>query len=147
MLNDFLNRLSAARPDTLSDPDARLALCALLVRVARTDGDYAAEEVRRIDRILEARYALSPADARALRGQAEDLEAQAPDTVRFTKSIKEAVAYEDRAGVVEALWEVALADGMRDHEEDALLRLVANLLGVGDADSNRLRLKVQARNG
>ncbi|KAJ54170.1 hypothetical protein ACMU_03550 [Actibacterium mucosum KCTC 23349] len=145
MLSDLLSRLTADRPQTLPDPDARLALTALLVRVARTDGDYAAEEVRRIDRICETRYGLDHAGARALREQAEALEAEAPDTVRFTRAIKDAVAYDDRSAVVEALWDVALADGMRDEEEDALLRLVANLLGVGDADSHRLRLKVQAK--
>lgn len=147
MFSDFLSRLTAERPDTLPDPDARLALTALLVRVARTDGDYAAEEVRRIDRISAARYDLDANGARALREQAEALEAEAPDTVRFTRAIKDAVAYDDRSGVVEALWDVALADGMRDEEEDALLRLVTKLLGIGDADSHRLRLKVQAKRG
>ena len=147
MISDLLSRLTADRPQTLPDPDARLALTALLVRVARTDGDYAAEEVRRIDKISEKRFGLDHADARALREQAETLEAEAPDTVRFTRAIKDAIGYDERSAVVEALWEVALADGMRDEEEDALLRLVANLLGIGDADSHRLRLKVQAKLG
>ena len=39
------------------------------------------------------------------------LEAEAPDTVRFTRALKEAVAHEDRAALIEALWAVALADG------------------------------------
>ena len=34
-----------------------------------------------------------------------------------------------------ALWQVVLADGERDHEEDALMRLLASLLGVNDRDS------------
>ena len=38
--------------------------------------------------------------------------------------------------VIEALWEVALADGVRDHEEDALLRARRpDALGVNDRDS------------
>ncbi|MDH5798542.1 MAG: TerB family tellurite resistance protein, partial [Paracoccaceae bacterium] len=52
--------------------------------------------------------------------------------------------YEDRLGVIEALWSVVLADGRRDHEEDALLRLVSNLLGVNDRDSALARQRVQA---
>ena len=105
----------------------------------------AESEGSRIDRILAARYGLSPFEAPRLRAKAEALEAEAPDTVRFTRAIKDAVPYEDREGVVEALWEVVLADGMRDHEEDAFLRLVANLLGVNDRDSALARKRVEMR--
>ena len=147
MFADFLRRLTAPEPETLPDADARLALGALLVRIARSDGDYADEEVRRIDRILAARYGLSPFEAAKLRHDAEALEAEAPDTVRFTRAIKDAVPYEEREGVIEALWDVVLADGTRDHEEDALLRLVAPFLGVNDRDSNLARQRVEARRG
>lgn len=145
MFGDLLRRLTQPEPETLPDEDARRALGALLVRIARSDGHYAEEEVRRIDRILSARYALSPFEATALRREAEALEGEAPDTVRFTRAIKDAVPYEEREAVIEALWEVVLADGERDHEEDALLRLVANLLGVNDRDSNLARQRVEAK--
>lgn len=145
MFADFLSRLIQPAPGQLPDSDARLALSALLVRIARSDGDYDAAEVARIDRILATRYGLSPFEAVELRREAETLEAEAPDTVRFTRAIKDAVAYEERAGVVEALWDVVLADGQRDHEEDSLLRLVANLLGVNDRDSALARQRVETR--
>lgn len=147
MFADFLNRLTRPDPDPLADDDARLALGALLVRIARSDGEYADEEVRRIDRIIAARYGLSAFEATALRRDAEMLEGEAPDTVRFTRAIKDAVPYEEREGVIEAFWDVVLADGIRDHEEDALLRLLANLLGVNDRDSNLARQRVEARRG
>ena len=135
MLEAILRRLSGQDPAPLPPPDARLALAALLVRVARTDGFYAAEEVERIDRVLTARYGLSPFEATALRAQAEGLEQAAPDTVRFTRALKDAVPLEDRAALVEALWSVALVDQTRDADEDALIRMVASLLGLTDRDS------------
>ncbi|ETX30045.1 TerB family tellurite resistance protein [Roseivivax isoporae] len=144
MFADFLSRLVAPNPRPLPDADARLALTALLVRVARSDGDYDAAERARIDRIAAARYGLSPEDAETLRGDAEALEAEAPDTVRFTRAIKDAVDYEHRTAVIEALWSVVLADGVRDPEEDSLLRLVSSLLGVSDRDSALARQRVQA---
>ena len=142
MFADFLKRLTAPAPTQLPDQDARLALTALLVRVARTDGQYDAEETARIDAITAARYGLDSALSKALRNDAEQLETEAPDTVRFTRAIKEAVDYEDRVGVIEALWQVALADGQRSQEEDTVLRLVANLLGVSDRDSALARQRV-----
>ena len=145
MFADFLKRLTQPDPAPLPETDARLALAALLARVARSDGSYDAEEAGRIDRILSARYDLSPFEAPTLRKEAEILEGEAPDTVRFTRAIKDAVPYEDRESVIEALWSVVLTDGVRDHEEDALLRLVSNLLGVNDRDSNLARQRVAAR--
>ena len=52
-----------------------------------------------------------------------------------------------REAVIEALWDVVLANGERDQEEDALLRLVAPMLGVNDRDSNLVRQRVEARRG
>lgn len=142
MFAAFLKRLS--EPVPLPDADARLALTALLVRIARSDGDYAPAEIARIDRIVALRYGLLPAEATDLRQRAEALESEAPDTVRFTRAIKDAVPYEDRRAVVESLWAVVLADGARANEEDALLRLVASLLGVNDRDSALARQRAAA---
>ncbi|MFU8882016.1 MAG: TerB family tellurite resistance protein [Rhodobacterales bacterium] len=144
MFADLLKRLTQPAANTpLPDTDARLALGALLVRIARADGDYAPQEVHRIDRILMSRYGLSPHAVIVLRKEAEVLESEAPDTVRFTRAIKEAVPYEDRVAVIEALWQVALADGARDEAEDALVRMVSSMLGVTDQDSALARQRMQ----
>ncbi|MEM1234476.1 MAG: TerB family tellurite resistance protein [Pseudomonadota bacterium] len=135
MFANLLNRLAQPEPDPLDDGDARLALTALLVRVAKSDGVYDADERARILSIAEKRYGLSTQATASLVKDAETLEDEAPDTVRFTRAIKDAVPYEERTGVIKALWSVVLADGVRDDEENALLRLVANLLGVNDRDS------------
>jgi uncharacterized tellurite resistance protein B-like protein len=142
MLADLLRRLTGAHStEPLPRDDARLALAALMVRCARTDGSYSAEERARIDRVLAAQYGLDATGAQALRGEAEAAEAVAPDTVQFTRRVKAAVPYEEREGVVEALWRVAATDGI-NADEHSLLRLVANLLGVTDRDSGLARQRV-----
>ncbi|MEL6958879.1 MAG: TerB family tellurite resistance protein [Pseudomonadota bacterium] len=142
MFGDLFKRLTAPEPEALPDEDARLALGALLVRIARTDGSYDPSEKDQIDQVLMARYNMSAEDAAAFRAECEAAEAEAPDTVRFTRAIKDAVAYEDRLAVIEALWSVVLADGKRDKTEDALLRMVAPMLGVSDQDSHKARIRV-----
>lgn len=142
MFADFLKRLTDPAPAPLPDDDARLALTALLVRVARSDNHYSTSEQENIREIISARYGLTGPDRDALLSNAETLESEAPDTVRFTRAIKDAVPYEDRLAVLEALWQVVLADGARAKEEDALLRLVANLLGITDMDSAQARKRV-----
>ncbi|WP_040672540.1 tellurite resistance TerB family protein [Rhodobacter ferrooxidans] len=143
MFEALLRRMMAPAPNRLPDPEAHLALAALLVRIARADNDYSVAEMARIDRVLSSHYTLSPFAAAKLRAEAEVLEAEAPDTVRFTRALKEAVAHEDRAGLMQSLWAVALADGNRAAEEEQVLRLVANLLGLTDRDSALARQAVQ----
>ena len=145
MFADLLRRLTTPEPGDFTEPDARLALAALMVRVARSDGNYEMVEISRIDRILMQRHDLDAWGAAALRKEAEDLEAEAPDTVRFTRAIKDAVPLEERISVIEALWSVVLADGERDQEEDGLLRLLVNLLGIADRDSALARQRAEAR--
>ena len=140
---DLLRRLLAPTPAPLAETEARLALAALLVRVAKTDGLYSAEEVERIDRVLAHHHGLDAFAAARLRAEAEAVEAEAPDTVRFTRALKEAIALDERAALMTALWSVALADGLRDSHEDQLLRLVANLLGLTDVESALARQRAE----
>ncbi|EPX80029.1 tellurite resistance TerB family protein [Litoreibacter arenae] len=148
MLADFFKRLTAAKDETLEPSDARLALAVLLVRVARANDDYARSEVAKIDVILMRHYDDLDADGAAqLRAQAEELENTAHDTVKFTQAVKEAVPLENRTEIVESLWELVLADGERDHEEEGALRLIAPLLGINDRDSALARQRVEAREG
>jgi len=139
MFETLLRRLLSPEPPPLPEAEAHLALAALMVRAARTDGLYSAEEVERIDRVLMEDLSIGPFEAARLRAEAEVLEAEAPDTVRFTRALKAATALEDRAGLMRALWSVALADGLREAEEDRLMRLVANLLGLSDVENARAR--------
>lgn len=142
MFADLLSRLSGPpRADLLDPEDARLALAALMVRISRTDASYSGHEQARIDAMLADRYRLSADEARHVRAEAERAEAEAQDTVQFTRLIKDAVPYEDRIGVVEALWRVAAADGI-NADEHGFMRLTAKLLGVSDQDSALARQQV-----
>ena len=142
MFSKLLNSVLSGEPAKLPDADARLALTALMVRIARADNFYEESEAAHIDRINVERYGLSAVEAAELRREAENAEARAADTVQFTRAIKDAVPFEDRMAVVEALWQIVLADGERDPEEDSILRLVSNLLGINDRDSAMARQRV-----
>jgi uncharacterized tellurite resistance protein B-like protein len=143
MLADILRRLSAEPdPTPMTPEDCRLALTALMVRLARQDEHYTPTERAMIEKVVRRRYGVDEAAAQALRAEAETLEAEASDTVRFTRLIKDAVPYDEREGVIEALWRVALTDGIKP-EEHGFLRLVASLVGVSDVDSGLARQRAQ----
>ena len=58
---------------------------------------------------------------------------------------KKNIPYENRRQVIQGLWQVALADGSRDSEEDAVIRLAAKLLGVTDVESAVARKSAQGK--
>lgn len=134
MLTRIFNR--PVPPAPLPEPDAQLALGALLVRVAQADNVYTAAEIGQIDRILARSYDLKPIAAARLRATCENLERHAPGTEEFAKLIRQEVPYEDRLQIVGALWDVVLADGERDDAEEVMLHLIETTLGISPKDSN-----------
>jgi uncharacterized tellurite resistance protein B-like protein len=144
MFKDILALLmgDTPHPEPMGSQQAELAIAALLVRVARADDHYDDSERLRIDHVLARRHGLTQEEAADRRLQAEALEAEASDTVRFTRQIKDRIALEDRAGVLAAMWEVAYADEERAADEESLIRLVAGLLGVPDQQSAMIRQQV-----
>ena len=147
MVLDLWRRLTQGGPTAPDAETEQLALAVLMVRLARADDVYSPAERTRIERVLVSHYALSPDGASALRLRAEAEEAEAPDTVRYTRALKAAVPLEQRALLVEALWAVALADGGRDAQEDSMMRMVVPLLGLTDVESGLARQKVLHRLG
>lgn len=149
MFRDLISRLFGPETDRaqLRGPDAEVALAALLVRVARADDCYSVDEQSRIDRIIARRRGIDTTEAGERRAAAEMIEAEAPDTVRFTRAIKDRISLDDRSGVLAAMWEVTYADGSRSAAEESLVRLTAGLLGINDRDSALIRQRVMADMG
>ncbi|TBN47267.1 TerB family tellurite resistance protein [Paracoccus sediminis] len=146
MFRNLLNRLFTEEPalTPLATEDAEIAIAALLVRLARADDHYSAAERRRIDQVLARLHDLDPAEASERRSVAEMIEAEAPDTVRFTRLIKDRVLLEDRVAIIRALWDIAYADERRNAHEETMIRLMSGLLGVTDRDSAFQRQRAAA---
>jgi uncharacterized tellurite resistance protein B-like protein len=144
MIPGFLRKLMMSTGHAELQPaDARLAIASVLVMAARADDHYEAAEEAMIDRTLMARFKLSPAEAKGLREQGEEAEAEAIDIYQFTRAIKDAIPHDDRLAVVEELWRVILTDGVRDPHEDSLMRQIVDRLGLSPMDSALARQKVQ----
>lgn len=150
MFRNLLTRLFSEdepSPQPLGGADGELAIAALLIRVARADDRYSEDEQHRIETILPRRSGLTRAQAIEQRAAAEMIEAEAPDTVRLTRCIKQRVPLEDRISIIAALWEVALSDGRRTPEEETAVRLAAGLLGINPVDSAMARRQAEGELG
>lgn len=144
---NFLHRLIHAfdtpEPPPLPEPDEKLALGALMVRVAMSDNTYKVDEISRIDRLLSRLYGLGPIEAAKMRAVSEKLEKAAPDTERFADIIRGTISFAARVDALEALWEVVLADGVRREEEIAVVDDVRVALGLSPEDSDSARTRAE----
>lgn len=140
MFAELIQRLTGHTPEEpMPELDGRLALGALLVRLAKADHLYSFEEISKIDQILEKRYNINAVEAAKMRATCEKIELQAPDTQTYTELVQAGVAYSERLAVFEALWQVSMADGTFRSEEDKVLRFVATALGLKTEDAMHLQ--------
>ncbi|MEM7319297.1 MAG: TerB family tellurite resistance protein [Pseudomonadota bacterium] len=143
MLKKFFQAFRPPSPTApLPDPDAELALGALLVRVAQSDRDYKLEEISLIDRILARLYQHNAIEAAKVRATCEKLHAAAPETDTFGKLIRETTGLEERLAAIEALWEVVLADGEQDEGEIRIVEDARVAMGLSFNDSQNARRRV-----
>jgi uncharacterized tellurite resistance protein B-like protein len=145
MIKNFFKRNSKSTLESVEHNDERLALTALLIKIAKSDYEYSSVEKSRIKIILKKRFLISELEVTDLINKAELLEDESSDSVRFTKVIKEFVPLEKRNEIIEIFWELVLADGIREDDENSLLRILGSLLGVNDRDVAFARQNVQIK--
>ncbi|MBT3359769.1 MAG: TerB family tellurite resistance protein [Rhodospirillales bacterium] len=127
------------------ESELHLAAAALLVEAATMDGTFADAERETIGHVLRAHFNLEADAAEALIEKADAAVAQSVQILGFTKVIKDSLEPEERASIMEMLWEVAYADGELHDFEANLVRRVAGLLYVSDRESGEVRKRVLAR--
>jgi uncharacterized tellurite resistance protein B-like protein len=141
MIDRMLDFLAGRRAPALADrPDElELAVAALLIEAARMDDAFDAAERGTIERVLTERFDLAPDQLHALMDAAEGAVRQSTQFFPFTRQIVQSISPEDRAQILEMMWEVAYADGVLDPQEDALLRRIAGLIHVSDRERGLAR--------
>ncbi len=135
---DFLTGRKA--PSLAGSPDElELAVAALLIEAARMDDQFDEAERATIERLLKEKFDLSPAEVSALMEAAETAVRNSTQFFPFTRQIVQRISHDDRAHILEMMWEVAYADGVLDPHEDALLRRIAGLIHVPDQERGLAR--------
>lgn len=135
----------ASRAGNLREEELRLSAGALLVTAGTIDGNFNADEKRKVKDLLQSRFDLDPKEVRQLFEDSEERERDAVDLYRFTSVLCRQLDQDGRKRIVEMLWEVVMADGVVDEFESNLVWRVAELIGVSTRDRVILRKKVEAR--
>jgi uncharacterized tellurite resistance protein B-like protein len=147
MLDQILKFLGGPNttPEAVPGEEPRLAIAALLVEAAKSDGVYWEGERYVVAGLLRRLFGGGETDAERLVAAAELALAQSVQLFRFTHQICEQVPPDQRVQIIELIWEAVYADRILTPEEDSLVRRVAGLLYVSDHDRGAARLRVLKR--
>jgi uncharacterized tellurite resistance protein B-like protein len=141
MFERIIARLRAPAADFTAMPeaDARHALGALLVRVAKADGAYLFQEIEEIDHLLADLYGLNAVEAAIMRAECEKLEAAMPDTNELAHILTCDVTSGECNKLISALWKVADADGQRHDTEEQVVAIATQTFGMAPEAAAALR--------
>jgi len=146
LIKRLLARSAAADGEVREEGyDLRVAASALLLEMARIDGEFSAEEQATILRLLGERFDLSNEQAAELLNAATEAEKQSVDLWPFARRINQDFSDAEKERVIEMIWEIAYIDGHLDQHEDYLVHKLANLLRLSHRQLIEAKLKVTRR--
>ena len=145
----FNNFVEPAASDGKMDDEHALqvATAALMVEMMRIDDAISSAEREVATRVLRQRFSLDDAETAALLELADEQMRDAVGYHEFTSRLKNALGAEQRAKVIEYMWQVAFADGRLDAHENHLMRRIADLLHVGHGDYVAAKARARAAVG
>lgn len=140
---DFISPSSPDQAPAGREPALRLAAAVLLVEVTRADPAIGPAERQAVHSALGRRFALDEEELRRLVDLAEVQAARANDFFHFTSRLNDQCSQPDKVALVEAMWQVAYADGVLDANENHVISKVAGLLHVthGEYIAAKMRAK------
>lgn len=120
--------------------DLHRAAAALLMEVARTDGEVDEREQALLLRSIRHHWQLDDEEMEDIVDELRERVEAATDLFEFTSPLRESWDPETRVRLIYDMWTVAAADGRADVHEEHLIRRVADLLYVSHGDFIRAKL-------
>ena len=122
-----------------SEQQLKLAAATLMFEVIRSDGQVDRIELQHMERILRQEFRLNDDELEELFEQAEKAAHEAISLQGFTREICDNWGNEQRTELLKHLWILAFADKQIDDNERHLVRKVAGLLYLNEAEIRNAR--------
>ena len=125
----------------IEDEDKITLVCSLLVHAAKIDENYTEKEKKIILSALTQLYNKNEDELIKVLEQAEKLENQSNQILKFTKAVKD---YDKnfRLKVLEIMWKIIYSDGVSDIYESNLMRRLSSLLYISDRENGEIKKKM-----
>ena len=125
----------------IENEDKITLVCSLLVHAAKIDENYTEKEKKIILSALAQLYNKNEDELIKVLEQAEKLENQSNQILKFTKAVKD---YDKnfRLKVLEIMWKIIYSDGVSDIYESNLMRRLSSLLYISDRENGEIKKKL-----
>jgi len=125
----------------------RLATATLLIEICRADFREQEVELERMRRLLKQQFSLQDWELDELMQQAREKADALVSLQHITRLLNEHFDQDSKIRVIEMMWHLVYADGVKDHYEEYLMRQVADLLYVSHAAFIQARHKAEESAG
>jgi len=145
MVRRFFGKVAGVNSKTIkqnTQQDIIVAVCALLVEMARIDNTFTTTEMETILSILKERYGLSHEYADAIVREAEKQLKESVDLWQFAKLINDNYSIDNKIELIEILWRIVYVDGKMDKYEHYLMDKLGKILRLNHNQLIDAKLKV-----
>lgn len=147
-LKTFMARLEAGgAPASAPKDELATTVAVLLARAATLDGTFDADERAVVASHLCERFDVARDEVEKTLDEAASAADEMVDMYGLIRTVKDRLDEDGRVELMEALWEVAYADGELHDYEAQLMRRLSGLLYVSDRESGEARKRALAKLG
>ena len=146
-IRQFLEENLAPRGQKPEYDERQLAAAALLIEVMAADYHEGESERAAVVRAVSSLFGLTPQDSERLVVLAQEEVGHATDDYEFTARINRGFSAQQKEALIEALWQVAYADGDIDMYERHYLSKLAELLYIPQSIFIAAKLRVCGMTG
>ncbi len=126
--------------ETTSGPetyDSKFLVAALLVFVAKGDGNISDSESQKMLQLIEEHFQLHSAESLELLSRAITDLAENPDLSSLLRELSNVLTPEEKENIAVMLLKVIAADGRRDVDEMEMMNVAAEIIGVSSESRHR----------
>jgi len=112
----------------------QVATAALLIEIAKADGDFSDDERNRIFELMKNDFDLDDECVNELLQLSEKKVKDSISVYEFSSVINESFTQQEKIGLMKNLWRVIYQDGKLDSHEDRLIKIIGSTLNLEHKD-------------
>ena len=142
-----ITQLQRAETHKFPGKKYQVATAALLVEIAKADGDFSVDERKRIINLMKKDFDLDDECVDELMELSEQKVRDSISVYEFTSVINETFSQTEKLELLKNLWRIIYEDGKLDSHEDRLIKIIGSTMNVEHKDIIAAKLFVKQELG
>ena len=145
--DEQITQLQKIETPKFSPKKYQVATAALLIEIAKADGDFSDEERERIIHLMKKDFELDDDLVAELLDLSEQKVKDSISVYEFSKIINESFTRQEKIELLKNLWRIVYVDGKLDSHEDQLIKIIGSTLNLEHKDIIGAKLFVKQEMG